>query len=182
MAIEIQAISAIGLRGELGYRGGLPWKHPEDLKMFKVLTEGGIIIMGGRTWRSLTKILPNRIHWVLSAHQEAGGPSSDPHCDSASLCFFQSKEQIISNLLNIKKQTNVFIIGGSTIYKLFEQECSKWIVTHFESAFEADCFFPMEVLRDRPILSQSPCEWGSLKNYRAQIIHYGARHDSRSKF
>lgn len=45
----------------IGNEGKIPWNIPEDLKNFKKLTTGHVVVMGRKTWDSLPKKpLPNR--------------------------------------------------------------------------------------------------------------------------
>lgn len=53
---QITLIAAIGQRGQLGLRGELPWAsnfghaYREDLRRFREVTTGGLVIVGHRTW------------------------------------------------------------------------------------------------------------------------------------
>jgi len=59
-------IFAVDNNWNIGYDGDLLYKISEDLKRFRRLTEGNIIIMGRKTFESLPdkKALPNRINIV----------------------------------------------------------------------------------------------------------------------
>lgn len=61
----VNLIAAIGKSGQLGLNGGLPWDAPSDLALFKKLTVGGVIIVGGRTYDSLPN-LPGRMVYRYS--------------------------------------------------------------------------------------------------------------------
>ena len=50
----------------IGNGSRLPWNIPEDLKKFKELTMGNVLIMGRKTYESIGGILPGRINIVLS--------------------------------------------------------------------------------------------------------------------
>lgn len=68
---KVQLVFAVGyLQNEshaFGYNGELPWGHcKEDLKNFKEVTDGTILLMGRYTFNSLPKKLPGRMHVVLS--------------------------------------------------------------------------------------------------------------------
>ena len=50
----INAVFAVADNGAFGNKGSLPWPHiPEDLKLFKQLTENTILVMGRYTYESL---------------------------------------------------------------------------------------------------------------------------------
>ena len=44
----------------IGIRQSIPWRLPEDMKLFKRLTMGHPILMGRKTWESLGRPLPGR--------------------------------------------------------------------------------------------------------------------------
>ena len=62
----IKIIAAVGKNLELGKAGDLIWQLPNDLKFFKLQTQGCAVVMGRNTFNSLPKKLPNRQHHVLT--------------------------------------------------------------------------------------------------------------------
>src|SRR3989338_7713715 len=71
--IKISIIAAVGENRELGKGGKLLWQIPEDMKRFKKLTTGHVVIMGRKTFESLPKKfrpLPNRINVVITHEQK----------------------------------------------------------------------------------------------------------------
>lgn len=65
----------------IGNKGDIPWKIPADMKRFKELTNGGVVIMGRKTWDSLPpkfRPLPNRINIVLT-RQKNEPYTTEPH-------------------------------------------------------------------------------------------------------
>jgi len=67
----MKAILACDPSGGIGYQGRLPWSFlKDDLKRFKELTDGHVIVMGRNTWESLPKKpLPNRLNLVITSKQ-----------------------------------------------------------------------------------------------------------------
>ena len=59
----LKMILATGLNGELGKNNQLLMHIPEDLKHFKKVTDGKVVVMGRKTAESLPngKPLPNRV-------------------------------------------------------------------------------------------------------------------------
>ena len=115
----------------IGKDNQLIWHLPEDLKRFKQLTSGSVVIMGYNTYLSLPKKpLPNRINIVLF----------DKKIELDGCVVVNSKEEALS----IAKTYNIpiFIIGGGSIYKQFLNETDKLFLTLIDGEFEADTFFP----------------------------------------
>lgn len=124
-------IAAIGKNNELGKDNDLIWHLKGDLKFFKETTTGKKIIMGRRTFLSLPKMLPNRHHIVLSSHNDF--PSE--------VEVYKSIKELLNKYDNIDEE--IFIIGGSSIYKEFIELSSKMYLTHIDDECkDADVFFP----------------------------------------
>ena len=62
----VSIVVAMDERNGIGRAGGLPWRLPEDLRRFKVLTLGKPVVMGRRTWESIGKPLPGRHNLVVT--------------------------------------------------------------------------------------------------------------------
>lgn len=105
-----------------------------DLKYFKETTLNSVIVMGYNTYMSLPKRpLPNRTNIVLTR--------KDIELDGAIVC------NSISNLLKITedfktKGYEIFICGGSTVYKELLPYANKLYITQIMHKFDADTFFP----------------------------------------
>jgi dihydrofolate reductase len=111
--------------GVIGKDNTLPWHLPKDLSHFKETTCGGTIIMGRNTYESLPRMLPNRLHVVVS--------SSIPWA-------FKSIEGAIN--FSSKRERDIFIIGGAEIYKQTMSLADRMYITRIDHEFEGDTFFP----------------------------------------
>ena len=66
----ISTIVAVDNNWGIGFNGDLLEHIPEDLKYFKELTSGNIVVMGRKTWDSLPKKpLPNRFNIVITSKE-----------------------------------------------------------------------------------------------------------------
>ena len=90
----------------IGRDGTLPWHIPADLKRFKALTMGSVMIMGRKTFDSLPGLLPGRRHIVLTRDRDwqANGAEVAHDMDEA---------------LRLADGEPVSIIGGAEIFRLF---------------------------------------------------------------
>ena len=75
MSITFTGVVAMAEDRAIGLNNTMPWRLPDDLKLFKRLTTGHPILMGRKTWESLGRPLPGRQNIVLtrSADFEAPG-------------------------------------------------------------------------------------------------------------
>ena len=67
---RVTLVVARATNGVIGRDGTLPWRISADLKRFKRLTMGSVMIMGRRTFDSLPGLLPGRRHIVLTRDRE----------------------------------------------------------------------------------------------------------------
>ena len=129
----IAAIVAVDKNFGIGYQGQLLERIPEDMKFFKDKTSYSIVIMGRKTYDSLSKKpLPNRINIVVS----------NKYSGCAEGTIFMTYEECKLRIESEQIQ-NAFIIGGETIYKLFLPYCDKIFLTHIYNTHEkVDSYFP----------------------------------------
>ena len=107
--MKITLVAAIASNNVIGKENSLPWNIPEDLKRFKQMTSGHTILMGRKTFDSIGRPLPNRQNIVMTKDKN----------------FEQEGIKVINDFdeaLELIKESNedVFVIGGSKIYELFE--------------------------------------------------------------
>jgi dihydrofolate reductase len=163
MANTLEMIVATGDKGEIGLQNQIPWHCPEDLKHFKEITSGHVVIMGRTTYESILKALgrplPKRQSWVLSRQDQQDFVTDHVR-------FFSSKEDILETL---KKQNiqKAFIAGGAQIYQLFFPYVTHmhWTRIHYQG--------PADTYLDIPALcSLYQKELNPLENIKTAERHY----------
>ena len=67
----IKIIAAMTNEGVIGNEGTLPWHISDDLKLFKRLTKGEVVVMGRKTFESLNmpQGLPERINIIITSQK-----------------------------------------------------------------------------------------------------------------
>lgn len=129
----MKVIVAVDSNWGIGYRGKLLQRIPEDMKFFKQMTLGKVVIMGRETFESLPgkQPLKDRINIVLSKHK----------------CFDNKKVTICHSLnelffeLEKYNTDDIFVIGGESIYSQLLPFCTEAYVTKIESKYVADKYF-----------------------------------------
>ena len=150
----ISIISAMSKNGVIGKGNDLPWKGlPEykwDMKQFKELTLGNYVIMGRSTFESMgSKGLKGRKN-ILITHDvvEYNNPTFKIDHDIEEV--FGSLEEAIGYCERKawSDYDTIFIIGGESIYRyaLEENLVDSVYLTVFDSEFEGDKKFPIELL------------------------------------
>ena len=102
----ITLVVARASNGVIGRDGGLPWHISADLKRFKALTMGTVLVMGRKTFESLPKVLPGRRHVVITR---------DPawRADGVEVAYSAVEA------LEMAGDEPVSVIGGADIFGLF---------------------------------------------------------------
>ena len=135
--MAIIGIVAVARNLAIGKDGKLPWHYPADLKHFKQTTMGGVVVMGSNTWRSIGKTLPGRLNIVLSRRAQIDSGHD--------LLFLRSEMEVVD--LSTYLNGDLFVIGGSAVYRAFAQHLDAWIVTEIPETIEnADVFMPKDYL------------------------------------
>lgn len=127
MAITI--IVAKSNNGIIGKDGDLPWQLPEDLKRFKRLTTGNIVVMGRKTYDSIGRPLPNRKNIVISRNTSLKIEGVEV-------------EQDLIDVLKRNQEENVYVIGGGQIYVDALPFSEKLEVTEVDVELVGDTSFP----------------------------------------
>ena len=118
----IAIIAAVAENGVIGQNNKLPWHLPEDLKRFKKLTTGKVVVMGRKTYESILgmmgKPLPNRQNVVITRQTNYKGAERVQ-------VFYKVAEAIAAN-----KSNDIFIIGGGEIFKEAIPLADTMYITH----------------------------------------------------
>ena len=142
--MKIILIAALASNRVIGINNTLPWKLSADLKRFKALTTGHTIVMGRKTFESLGRPLPGRRHICVSRSYASDHLLPDPRWPEQ--VFWCG--DLFSALKHLKREigtTNdipIFVIGGAEIYTQALPLADALELTHIQSSFEGDAFFP----------------------------------------
>ena len=133
--MAIIGIVAVARNLAIGKEGKLPWHYPADLKHFKRTTMGNVVVMGSNTWRSIGKTLPGRLNIVLSRRAQIDSGHD--------LLFLRSEMEAVDLAKYLKG--DLFVIGGSAVYRAFAPHIDSWLVTEIpETVEKADVFMPTD--------------------------------------
>ncbi len=137
---SMKAIVSVDKNWGIGYQGELLYHLRKDMDNFKEQTMGNIIIMGRKTLESFPggKPLPGRLNIVLT---QENVPRLREECDYPNLLIFENKEKVIEYLATNARGRKIFVIGGESIYKLFDDCIDEIIITIVDDLRPADAFF-----------------------------------------
>src|SRR5665648_3382 len=129
----MKVIVAVDLNWGIGYRGNLLQRIPEDMKFFKKMTLGKVVIMGRETFESLPgkEPLKDRINIVLSKNESFNN-------EKVTIC--RSLKELFGELEKYNSD-DVFVIGGELVYSQLLSSCTEVYVTKIENKYVADKYF-----------------------------------------
>mgnify|MGYP003399239706 CR=1 FL=1 len=134
--IEVVHVVACDQNNCIGKGNALPWHISEDLQHFKRITQGGIVIMGRKTYESMGRALPNRINWVITR---------DSSWSADGVKVAHSIEEALKNaaqdLKHVEKQS-LFIIGGGEIFTQTLSIADRLEITHVQLDVQGDAHYP----------------------------------------
>ena len=130
----MKAILSVDTKWGIGCKNSLLERIPEDMRFFRRMTLGKVVVMGRETFDSLPgrEPLKDRINIVVSTNRSLNRQGITV-CDSLTELF---------NELAKYPQEDVFVIGGASLYRQLLPYCSEVYITKFHKAYEADRYFP----------------------------------------
>lgn len=132
---ERHIIAAVADGHGIGYKGKLLWRIPSDLRHFKDLTIGNVVIMGRKTFESIGKPLPSRDNIVITSRDLN---VEGIHCVRS----LQEAYDLAEQLDGLK----VFVIGGGQLYAEALPHTDVLDLTQiFDIPHNADTFFPEDL-------------------------------------
>ncbi len=133
--ISLIAAIASGNRA-IGKNNRLIFHIPEDLKRFKKITTGHVVIMGRKTFEAIGQPLPNRTNIIIT---------KDPqyYVEEAEVVHSLEEALRLGRLGDLAQSNDeVFVIGGGQIYQQAIGMADKLYLTIVEGSPQADTFFP----------------------------------------
>lgn len=117
----------------IGKNNTLIWHLPADLKRFKELTTGQVIIMGRKTYESIGRPLPNRINIVIT-RQTGYQPEG--------VIIVHSLEEALLKAKSLHRG-DIYVVGGAEIYEQSMGLADEIELTQLHDIFDGDAFFPI---------------------------------------
>lgn len=130
----MKAILSADRNWGIGYQNKLLVSIPSDMRFFREMTEGKVIVMGRKTLESFPNGLPlkKRINIVLT---------HDRSYQVKDAVIVHDKEELLEELKKYRED-DVFVVGGGSVYELLLPYCDTAYVTRIDMAYQADTFFP----------------------------------------
>ena len=129
----MKAILSADRNWGIGYQNKLLVSIPSDMRFFREMTEGKVIVMGRKTLESFPNGLPlkKRVNVVLT---------HDRSYQVKDAVIVHDKNELMEELK--KYQEDIFVVGGGSVYELLLPYCDTAYVTRIDMEYQADTFFP----------------------------------------
>lgn len=128
--MHINMIAAMSSNRVIGQDNQLPRHYSEDMKHFKEITTGKVIVMWYNTYASIGRPLPNRRNIILTSKVIEGLES------------FDSISSMLEKL-NDEGVTEVYIIWWASVYQQFLPIADRIYLTEIKKAYIGDTYFPI---------------------------------------
>lgn len=130
--MRIEAVLAINTRRVLGDKGAVPWRAPRDLRRFRELTTGQIIVMGRKTFEAIGRVLPDRESVVVTR-------TPTRYVDIVKA--FDSFEAVLAHYGPDEPRT-LHVIGGAELFALALPHIQRVHLTVIDDAHPGDVVLP----------------------------------------
>ena len=136
--MKVSMIVAHGPKGEIGFENKLLWHISDDLKNFKKITTGKMVVMGRKTFESIGKPLPNRSNVVITR---------DENFKPEGVIVVHDPMMVFDLALEAEEDLGIddfemMVIGGGEIFNIFMAYTQKIYLSEVEYSGPADVFFP----------------------------------------
>ncbi len=127
-------IVAVDKNWAIGKNNKMMWSIPADMRFFREKTTGHVVVMGRKTLESFPNGLPlkQRTKLILSR---------DRSYKVKGALVLHTMEELLEHLKEYDS-SDIFIIGGESIYRQFLPYCDTAYVTRIDHAYDADTYFP----------------------------------------
>ncbi len=129
----VTIVAAVARNGCIGKDGGLPWRIPEDMKRYRDVTMGKVVVMGRKTWESIPekyRPLPGRTNVVVTRQRAYPLPLG------------VERFAALDEALDAHAGDDVVINGGGAIYAEAMERTDVLDLTHVHRDVAGDTFFP----------------------------------------
>ena len=130
----MKLIAAADKNWGIGYENRLLASIPSDMKFFRTMTTGHVVVMGRKTLESFPNKMPlkNRTNIVLTG---------DKNYNVKDAVIVHSLEELLEELKKYDSD-DIFVIGGESVYRQMLPYCDTAYITRIDKVFQADTYLP----------------------------------------
>ena len=167
--LKIGLVVAAAENGVIGKDGKMPWHISSDLKRFRALTMGKVIIMGRNTFVSIGKPLEGRENVVVTSMLRLA--EKNVWTVGSVKEAFDFAERLSEEL----QADEIMIIGGAQIYQSTINMVDKIYLTRVHASPDGDTYFSEPDGAEWQLDSEEKCAQGPKDDYAHSFQIYERR-------
>ncbi len=170
--MQLVSVAALAENRVIGNDGGVPWPDlPEDVRQYRARVAGSPVVLGRRTFESMRGNLPGRRQIVVSRSVDAVDEPTAVVADGVDAAIELAREAVSERTGAraadaVAGETSpagtgpadalpddalpdgslsddaVYVLGGGTIYELFQPRVDRMVLSHVDGVYEGDTRFP----------------------------------------
>ena len=127
-------IAAVDKNWAIGMDNKLLVRIPDDMKRFRQMTVGKVVVLGRKTLETFPggQPLKDRTNIVLSKNKD--------YRVNGAVCVHSMEE--LSQELGKYNSEDVYVIGGESVYRQMLEQCDTAYITKLDYSYQADAWFP----------------------------------------
>ena len=130
MKPRVSLVVAMAKNRVIGHKNAIPWKLPNEVKLFKRITMGHHIVMGRKTYESINRLLPGRTTVIVTHDRNYKVPGA--------IVAHGVKEALEA----CQGDDEVMVIGGAALFKDTLRVADSLYLTIVDAEPEGDTFMP----------------------------------------
>ncbi|KDS92026.1 dihydrofolate reductase [Halorubrum saccharovorum] len=147
--MQLASVAALAENRAIGRDGEVPWPHIEaDVRQYRERVAGSLVILGRRTFDSMRDDLPGARQIVVSRSVDSVDVPTAVVADGVDSAI-ERAEEIAGGHGGGGARTDgtdgdapVYVLGGGTIYELFQPHLDRMVLSHVAGSYEGDTFYP----------------------------------------
>lgn len=153
--MELAVIAAVSENGVIGSENRIPWQYERDMQHFEETTFGHPVIMGRKTFDSITTLndgpLDGRLNIVLTRNPDVITEQYPEHQDQdKSLDSLHNITKVVTAasieesiaLASTEESDVAYVAGGESVYKQFIPLADEMVLSRIPETVTGDAEFP----------------------------------------
>jgi dihydrofolate reductase len=148
--VSLSIVVAVADNRVIGAHGGLPWRVRADLRKFRALTMGKPLVMGRKTFESISRVLDGRDVIVVTRQDDFA------RAGIFVAASFAAALKLAGERAEARGADAICIVGGGDIYAAAMPLADRLYVTHVAARPAGDTLFPEISPEKWTIVSREP--------------------------
>ncbi|EMA61357.1 dihydrofolate reductase [Halorubrum lipolyticum] len=141
--MQLVSVAAVAENRAIGRDGEVPWPHIEaDVRQYRERVAGSPVILGRRTFDSMRDDLPGSRQIVVSRSADSVDVPTAVVADGVESAIARAEEIAGGGNTAGSDGDLVYVLGGGTIYELFQPHLDRMVLSHVAGSYDGDTFYP----------------------------------------